>query len=367
MTWQEVVASQPWRDAVAAARRTVSYRVEVVGVDGSSVGPLPVDGVRISYDGDQAQAWQATVTVSDPALVPVSTVSALDGRSGLRLRVWWRLLTSAGWLECPVGTFVPEDPRVSDSGAPVVTVSGLDPLAVARRGGYGSRVIPVGGMTVSAALARLFAVLVPGYPVAIDASTQTLPAQYDLWDREPAEDWAEIAAMAGMVVRTDRMGVITVSRQPDPQTVAVDWQEGPACPVTELSVDHRTSTIPRRVVVVSTSPDVSPPVVGTWVNPSADSISVVTETRIESSVVTTVEAATAMATMHGQRWAAPQQSVEVTVPSRPDLSYRDLVSLSRLRSGVAGVYRVAGWDLELRGPDQAPPPMRVRMLTRGGE
>ena len=89
--------------------------------------------------------------------------------------------------------------------------------------------------------------------------------------------------MAGMVVRTDRLGTITVRPDPDPSAVVADWQEGPSCPVVELKAGTKTSTIPRRVVVVSTSPDVTPPVVGVWTNPDADSQTIVTEQRIESS------------------------------------------------------------------------------------
>ncbi len=353
-----------WQAAVTAQRRLVSSRVEAISRSGVVLGEVPVDGVRVSYDGDQAECWRADFALSDPAMVPLSTRSWLDGRSGTRLRVWWRLSTTLGWLECPVGTYVVEDPKVSDEGATSISVPGLDPLAVARRGRYGARVVPVGGMTVTAALTRLFAVVAPGYPVAVESSTVTLPASYELWDRDPAEDWAEIAAMAGMVVRTDRWGVITVRRPPVGGAPVADWQEGPTCPVVDLTASLRTSTIPRRVVVVSTSPDVTPPVVGEWRNPDADSLSIVTETRVESSTVTTVAAAESLARMTGERWARPQQSVEVTVPARPDLSYRDVVSLARATAGVAGAYEVAGWDLTLGGPDEAPALMTVTMMTR---
>jgi hypothetical protein len=106
--------------------------------------------------------------------------------------------------------------------------------------------------------------------------------------------------------------------------------------------------------VVSTSPDVTPPVVGVWTNPDADSQTIVTEQRIESSTVTTVAAAESLARMSGERWARPQQSVQVTVPARPDLGYRDPVALTRHQAGVSGVYRVQSWDLTLSGPGRRP-------------
>ena len=65
----------------------------------------------------------------DPAMVPVSTTSLLDGRSGTMLRVWWRILTTAGWMECPAGTLIVEDPEVTDDGTLSIGVPGLDVLS----------------------------------------------------------------------------------------------------------------------------------------------------------------------------------------------------------------------------------------------
>lgn len=356
--------SVEWLAAAADPNRVVSSRVEVVSFDGRALGAVACDAVTVSVDADKAEQWQASFTFTDEAIVPTSTESVLDGRSGLWLRVWWRLYTPECWLEVPVGTFVVEDSEWADNGTLSGTVPGLDPLAVARRGKYGASVINVGGLAVHVALQRLFDAVAPGFPVSIEESTVTLPAQFELWARDPAEDWTEIAGMAGMVVRTDRMGTITVARPAESSVTAADWQEGVACPVVELGVKNKTSTIPRRVVVVSTNPDVVPPVVGYWDNPDADTQMIVTETRVESSTVTTAEAATNLATLTGTRWARPQQTVEVTVPARPDLDVGALVALSRHRVGVTGLYRVGGWTLDLRGPDQPPAPMRVQMMTR---
>ena len=116
------------------------------------------------------------------------------------------VLDGGTWLEVPVGTYCVTDPRIRDGGSLSITVDGLDPLAVARTGGYGASVIPVGGMTVSAALATLFAAVAPGFPVSIEPTTVTLPAVMDLWDRDPADDWRDIAAAAGMVVPDRSLG-----------------------------------------------------------------------------------------------------------------------------------------------------------------
>ena len=362
--WRDVVRSPAWVEAVTSPRRVTSSRVEAVSVSGAALGDVPVLSARVSFDGEQAEQWRASFAFTDPALVPTSPRSILDGRSGVLLRPWWRVLTAAGWLEVPLGTFVVEDPEVEEAEGLRMSVGGLDPLAVARRGGYGGAVVPVGGLTASQALRALFATVMPGWPVSIGESAVVLPASMELWARDPAEDWTEIAAMAGMVVRTDRMGVITAAVPPSPSAIAAQWVEGPGCPVVEVSSVVKTSTIPRRVVVVSTSPDVSPPVVGEWVNPDADAMTIVTETRVESSAVTSVEGARALARLTGERWARPQQSVSALVPPRPDLGYRDLAALTRERAGVAGVFAVSGWEMTMGGADKAPGLMSVRMMAR---
>lgn len=352
-----------WADEITASHRIIDSWVEAISLDGVHLGAVPIDTARISYKGSQTEAWAADFAFSDPGLVPYHPSSWLDGRSGVRLRVWWRLHADAGPLERVVCTVVVEDPSGRDDGLLSGSVPGLDPLALARRGGYGSRTISVGGMTVTQALSQLFAALVPGYPVAIEDSDVLLPDVYDLWAREPAEDWAEIAGMAGMVVRTDRMGVITVGRQPEGALVA-DWSEGPRCPVSSISWSQKTSTIPRRVVVVSTSPDVVPPIVGVWEHPDITSVQLVTETRVESSTVTTQEGADALARLTGERWARRQVSASVVVPQRPDLAYRDRVILTRAQSQIHGVFEVSGWELSLAGRDKAPAPMSVTLMTR---
>lgn len=368
--WRELITTPEWKRVVEADDRTVDYRVEVVSRDGAHLGDIPIDGVRISFDGMATEQWSADFAFSDPALVPYRPTMWLDGRSGARLRVWWRIMTKpafhvfpAEWVEVPVCTMVVEDPSGKDGGALDATVSGLDPLAIARRGGYGAKTISVGGMTVTAALRAIFEALVPGWPVSIAESGVQLPAVYDLWEREPAEDWTEIAGMAGMVVRTDRMGVITAER-PERGGVVADWREGPDCPVASVDWAQKTSTIPRRVVVVTTSPDVTPPIAGWWEHPDADTMQIVTETRIESTTVTTQEGADALARLTGERWARRQLAVSVVIPQRPDLSYRDEVLLSRVQSQIHGTFEVSGWELTLAGRDAAPAPMTVKLMTR---
>ena len=53
-----------WASAVTDPLRVVDYRVEAVSVSGQSLGDVPVDGVRIDYDGDRTEAWSALAKIT---------------------------------------------------------------------------------------------------------------------------------------------------------------------------------------------------------------------------------------------------------------------------------------------------------------
>ena len=370
MTWRQTIDDPAWLAAVGASQRLVGSRVEMVDAEGNSVIDLPVDSGSVSFKGEQAEQWALSLTLSDPALVPRSPYDPLDPRSGLRCRVWWRLWYSGAWTEIPLGTYWLEDPDVDDDGTTVgIAVSGRDAVAAARRGGYGGQTVAVGGYTVDAALQSILQHIAPHVVARVDASTVVVPATYELGASEdPWDDVADIADLAGFRVRADREGIIMVTPPPDPQTLRADLQEGPDCAVITLSRGITTSSIVNRVVAVSTSPEVLPPVLGfvedpdpaspTWVGRFGPYV-----TTIKSDKIADVAGAVGMARAAYERWRRPLESVKGTIPQRPDLGYRDLVALSSTRAGVSGRYRVSGWELPLSGPDQPPAPMTVTFMT----
>ena len=63
------------------------------------------------------------------------------------------------------------------------------------------------------------------------------------------------------------------------------------------------------------------------------------ERLIESDAVSTPAGALSMARMQYGRLRLPTETVQVRVPVRPDLDYRDPVILRRDRSGVGGTYQ----------------------------
>ena len=231
-------------------------------------------------------------------------------------------------------------------------------LSVAKGAGYGGQVIDVGGWTVTKALQRLFATISPRQQLRVADTTITLPAVYSLGSKTPEEDWKDLAAMAGWVVRTDREGVIVVGPPPDPASVARSFQEGDDCPVSDLVVDY-SSVLYNRVVVRSSSYEVDPPVWGyaedtdpgspTWIGNG-----VIRELTIDSDAVTTVAACTNMAKMHLGKYLRPTAAVSVVIPPDPTLDYRDRVIIGRAKAGVGGECRVSKWEMDV--PVNGTPP-----------
>ena len=66
--------------------------------------------------------------------------------------------------------------------------------------------------------------------------------------------------------------------------------------------------------------------------------------------------------LNGRR--RPQEEIQVQVPPRGDLLYRDKVALKRTMSGVANTYRVGGWSLSFGNALQVTSTMTVKMISR---
>lgn len=350
------VSPAVWSAAVQAPRRKVRIRAGLANLDGvvlDTVVPV-VDG-QVRFAGESSEQWAADVTLSDPLMVPRSPDDPLDPRSGLRLRIWWDLwITALGWVSVPCGAYVLHDPDISDNGQLSMALDGHDLITEAKRGGYGGQTISVGGFTVTAALGLIFDQVAPRFQRQVADTTITLPAVYELGARTPFEDWTDIAALAGWTVRADRDGVIVAGPPPSDDTVRAVWQEGPSARMSAVRRQVTTSEQVNRVVVVSTSDEVTPPLVAiaqdddetspTWVG-----LGVIWEERVESDAVATQDAADNLAALTYGRLRRPTETVEVTAPPRPDLGYRDAVQIGRRRAGVTGAYRVSSWSLDLSG------------------
>ena len=364
--WRVNTARAGFRQALVAPNREVSGRAELVYLTGQPatylVNGKPIeldfDSVHIEYSGELEESWKAAFTTSNPDWVPTGADHPLDPRSQYAIRVYWQLTVDGDRVELPIGTFRPDSPTVHDTGTVEISWTGRDMLSVAKGAGYGGQVIDVGGWTVTKALQRLFATISPRQQLRVADATITLPAVYSLGSKTPEEDWKNLAAMAGWVVRTDREGVIVVGPPPDPASVARSLQEGDDCPVSDLVVDY-SSVLYNRVVVRSSSYEVDPPVWGyaedtdpgspTWIGTG-----VIRELPIDSDAVTTVAACTNMAKMHLGKYLRPTAAVSVVIPPDPTLDYRDRVIIGRAKAGVGGELRVSKWEMDV--PVNGTPP-----------
>jgi hypothetical protein len=371
-TWRQIIEGASWREAVTAHQRTVGFRGELIDANDNHVIDVPLTGGSVSFDGESAEQWACQVTIAGEEWVPRNPGDYLDPRTGLRFRIWWRLMINGGFVDVPTGTFVLEDPRITDDGAiPSTSVRGRDPLTVIRRAGYGSSVISVGGMTVPAALIRIMGSIAPRTPFRIDATSYvTLPATYELTGQDPVDDMTNIASQAGLVIRTDPEGRVVCSPNPTPQNLRADWQEGPDCPVTDLSRAVNTSQMVNSVTVVSTNPEVVPPISITVEDTDPSSTTWIggpwgkRTLTIRTDSIATDAGARSMATgiLNGRR--RPQEEISIEVPPRGDLGYRDKVSLARSMSGVANTYRIAGWALAFGNAQEVTKTMTVKMISR---
>lgn len=281
----------------------------------------------------------------------------------------------ATWLEVPVMTGIPEDPDTTDDGTTTTSMTLRDPIATIR-GGHGGTPLLVSGLTISAALRAIFDRVAPTLRVTIEESDIVLPTDYALGGRSPMEDVRELAGIGYMNggARTSRDGSIRVGSRPEP-AVGLDWQEGPTCAVSEMGRSVTTSRMGNQQTVIYSGSDETlvglyytaeddDPTSPTWVggpwgvHPLPD---------IESDAVTTTAACENLARMHLGKGLHPVEEIDVVIPQRPDLTYRQPVRLARAQLGVGDTYHVSSWRLDLPANGEAPAPMPVGMMERTAE
>ena len=365
-----------WDDALADPARIIGARAEAVDALGVPVAvqvgrdepriDLPLTGARVEFKGETPEQWSADMAFSDPWMVPAAPSHPLWGVSPLRVRLWWRVKSAGSWLERVVCTVAIGNTSVSDDGTISGTVRGRDVLSTIR-GGYSSP-LNVGGVTIATAIRAIFEQVAPTLPLRIAPTSVTVSAGTVLWEDDPLSDALELAAIGYShgTVRSDRDGVVVVGPRPEPAGTPLDWQEGPGCPVTSISLDHGIEHMGNRITVVSSHPDA----VGTYVTVEDDDPSSPTYVggtwgvhplpTITTDKATTTAALRSLGLMHLGRGLHPLEDVTVTVPQRPDLDYQHPVSLGRAQLGVASLYRVSSWSLALGTTS----PMTAGMMQR---
>ena len=366
----DAVPSDVWLARMQAADRLCDTRIEVVDSDLSWVQDVTPDGGSITMTGDAISRYKATLSwVSD---YPVDWTDLLHPLSGNRIRIWWQEWVPEvdAWVEVLLMTGWPEDPDADLD--PGLSWSGtlLDVLGECQRSDYSQQSIDVSGQTVDAALSALFAAVAPWVSTNFPATTATLPTNYVLGANDPDDDWPKIAAMANLVVAPTRQGTVTVDDQSDGTTPVAVWASGmDHCAASKLSRSVKTSGIKNAVFAVTTSTDVVPPLTSTVMDTAPSSPTCVDSygpswERVESDTPTTQASLDAVALAKYNELRRPIASTQVTCQPRPDLEYRDLVTLGFDEVGAVGDYYVAGWTLRLPSAGISPELMTVDLMDR---
>ena len=352
--------------------RVSDSRVEIIDSDGTHLADITPDALSLTCNGANSEQWDATVSFVGPALYPHDDTDLLSPLSGHRIRVWWREYVPAlgGWGEVLLCTLDMNDP--DGVAAPGVTWSMQldDPLAKAKRGGYGGQTVDVAGMTVDAALSALFSAVAPHLVTSFPASTTVLPSVYSLGTNDPDEDWDKIAALDGMVVRSTREGGVTAISMDASTSPVVDWSEGDHCQVSKLQRTVTTSKICNAVLVKSTSSAVVPAITAIAMDMDPGSATYVGGPygtywmTVESDAIATQAAADTLAAQTLAANLRPTDVTKVTVPARPDLGPGDVVTLTLIDLAVAGEYRIESLGFSCPKAGAAPDLMEVTMASR---
>ncbi|UNX54075.1 DUF5047 domain-containing protein [Georgenia sp. TF02-10] len=362
--WRELVVSEAFQEALDGREIEQSARVEIVAEDGTVLATLGgeaathpgVESASVTCDSGASIRWGLSMTVTDETLFPRTPGDLLHPLAHNRARVWWRLqLPDGTWGEVPVGTYYLEVPDLDDQpdGPIVFSVTGSDAVAEIKRATWDTAV-QVGGMTCSDAIAMILASQAPWAPTAITPTGHRLPTDYE--PGEPGGDpWADverIAAAAGMVAYVDRMGVVTVEPIPTGAVPVAVFTEGAGATFSDVRVGLDLDDLANKVTVVSTSPDVEPPLtaVATDDDPSSPlwiGHGHTYHKRVESGEITTQAQADDLARATLADLQQPVEQVTVTHLPRPDLDPGDTIVLERARAGVAGPRRVVSWSLDL--------------------
>ena len=374
-TWRDLILTPEWLDQLAATDIVIDSYAELVDLDGNTVSVivdgdqrdrLPLSGGSVEFHGSQAEQWSATLSFSDPWMIPRTAQHPLWGTSLLRVRLWWGTRTERTWLWMPVCTLALGDVDAESDGLVSGSVTCRDMLSTLTGGYTGS--LDVAGERVDIAIRMVLDRCAPTLPVQIAATDEIVADGVVLGgDDNPLADVIELSAIGwpGGGPRTDREGIVQIGPRPIPAGPVLDWQEGPGNPVVKYSLSHGITNMGNQQTAVSTHPDAKglyvtvqddDPSSPTWVGGpwGVHPLPVIT-----SDKTTTESGLRSLALMGLGKGLAPTQKISLQVPQRPDLLYRHPLLLACADLGVAGIRRVLSWSLTLPVRGTAPALMTV--------
>lgn len=364
--WEDLLASDVWAEQVASPWRKVASRVEVIDPRGQSLGDAVIDSGTVRMVGGGTEMWAADVAGTDPDWLPIDQTDLLDSRSGNRVRIWWQewMAAYAAWVEVPLMTGWPHNPKSTDTGGLSWSLTVRDSLQEAKRGGYGGATVELGGLTVDKALAALFTTVAPLLDYDFPVSDVLLPATFTLGENAPDKDWVDIAAVAGWHVWTDRLGVIKAG--PVVPGLEIDWSEGDGCRLTEIDRQVTTTELKNKIVVRSSNTEIAPAIVGISEDDDPSSPTY-TGTHgpwvleVESDAIATQEDADRLADTLLAVNLVPATQITAKATPRPDIDYADVVTVERDQLGIFGPHSVQSWQITLPQPGTAPELMQIAL------
>lgn len=358
-TWQQVIISPAYQRSARAATRRVGARVDLIDDTGLVAATIPAAGGSVSCDSTVDERWSADISLARPRFMPRGTTDLLHPLSGLRVRLWWELRLDTGLLaEVPVGTFLPSEPAASHSADQFgLTIHLLDVISRIRRNKWGGgRTLELGGMTVSAALRTILADRAPEATLRITDTAETLPDVYQVGEpgRDPWKDVLAVAEAAAFTVHSDRLGAIVAEPRPTSSNSAtvLELETGPGCRMESVNRTLDASKLLNTVTVMSSNPQVDPPVWSTVENTTPGSpLNINTAPRFAdvftSDTVTSSQAARQLALTILAEHQALLETVAVTHQARPEIDPLELMLVSDRDTGATGNYQIASWKLGL--------------------
>lgn len=345
--WERTLAATAWPD--------IDGRVELIDETGALVPDQPtVLAARINMDADAGTTWTGALTVAEDS-IPLTPEHPLHPDAFTRVRCWWRVRTPDGLGEWPVGVmYVIEQPTIDDDGDQITADIPLGDAVTLIRQARWDRTMSLGGVDAATAIGRIIQDRAPWCPVRVTPSGFPLPATWECGEPggDPWDDVDKIAEAATLTVYTDRFGVVVVTPHAPVDAPSVGFMEGPDCVVIDVNVSGETSERINQVTVVSSSPDVDPPVIGVaQVTDPSHPLNVgrgyLLSERVESDAVTTQAQAQALAQKTLQDRLSRRSIVKITHRARPDLDPGGAVFVQRARAGVAGQHTVRAWSLDM--------------------
>lgn len=332
-------------DVTNAVRRTLSG-IEMV--DAASQLPLvPQKAADILFpDGNELIIRRGCLYPNTPLYANAPTISIpwVNGGAPMRGEV------------VPLGRFLMEGIDVDDAGGTltVTVASGSDRAETVGRAKF-TDPYATGGHTGDVEIHDIINKVEPALATVAGATT-VIPAtmNWNIGD-DPWAACQAIAAVCGVDLAFDVLGVATLESIPNPQDVApsATFVEGETCTMNELHRKLTNANVPNWIIVQSQGSGIATPLRSDWKDTNPKSPTYiggeypVTVDVISTSAATTQGDCDQIAASAGNAAIGQLETDQFTIRGNPALDANDVVKVLRARAGVDGNYIAQQLDIDL--------------------